>query len=59
MKSKTADGSKGSIDSKNIEGSTGVVGEVKSAAKVGKAAGTGSNDEVLNITLGKSGKKKR
>ena len=40
-------------------GSTGNVGEVKAAAKVGKAAGTGSNDEVLNITVGKAAKKKR
>ena len=35
------------------------MGEVKAATKVGKSAGTGSNDEVLDIMVGTSEKKKR
>ena len=56
-----AKGKKDEIGNTNIVGSTGNVGEVKAAAaaKIPKAAGTGSNDEVINITVGKAAKKKR
>ena len=46
-------------DDTNIEGQTGNVGEKKKITPTKVAAGTGSNDEVLNITVGKKDKKKK
>ena len=46
------------VEIKNTEGSTGDLGEVKTEA-VSQASGTGSNDEVLDISVGKINKKKR
>ena len=46
------------VEIKNTEGSTGDLGEEKTE-EVCQASGTGSNDEVLDITVGKINKKKR
>ena len=43
------------------EGSTGDVGDVENikTESVSQASGTGSNDEILDITVGRKNKKKR
>lgn len=47
------------VDELNMEGSTGNVTEKKKITGTEVTAGTGSNDEVLNINVGKREKKKK